>query len=82
MACVRFKQEAQDIFGDADELLDEFRARPRFGQQQALPSDEEELDAEDLGDDEDARMERLHAIVSSRNSCKQPHDACCCSPSC
>lgn len=57
------EQEAQDIFGDADELLEEFRTRPRFGQQEPL-DEEENLDAEDLGDDEEARAERLRAIVS------------------
>ena len=57
------EQEAQDIFGDADELLEEFRTRPRFGQQEPL-DEEEDLDAEDLGDDEEARAERLRAIVS------------------
>lgn len=76
MACVHYGQEAQDIFGDADELLEEFRARPRFGQQREPPSDEEDLDAEDLGDDEDARTERLRAIVSPMKPWEQPHDAC------
>lgn len=63
-------QEAQDIFGDADELLEEFRARPRFEQQEA-PEDDEDLDAEDLGDDDEARAERLRAVVSSQTDCQQ-----------
>ncbi len=57
------EQEAQDIFGDADELLEDFRARARPGQQEPLDEDEDP-DAEDLGDDDEARADRLRAIVS------------------
>lgn len=56
------EQEAQDIFGDADELLEEFRAQPRPGQQEPL-DEEEDLDVDELGDDDEARADRLRAIV-------------------
>ena len=60
-ACVP-EQEAQDIFGDADELLEEFRAQSRPGQQEPV-DEEEDLDADDMGDDDEARADRLRAIV-------------------
>ena len=61
-------QEAQDIFGDADELLEEFRAHPHPGQQESF-HEEDDLDAEDLGDDDEARADRLQAIVSLPANC-------------
>ena len=62
------EQEAQDIFGDADELLEDFRAHARPGQQEPL-DEEDDLDAEDLGDDDEARADRLRAIVGLLDLC-------------
>ena len=68
------EQEAQDIFGDADELLEDFRAHARPRQQEPLDEDED-LDAEDLGDDDEARADRLRAIVSLPALCPNMSDS-------
>ena len=61
-------QEAQAIFGDADELLEQFRAATARSGQQPEASDEdgdEGLDEADLAADEDAQAERLRTTVGS-----------------
>ena len=61
-------QEAQAIFGDADELLEQFRAATARSRQQPEASDEdgdEALDEADLAADEDAQAERLRTTVGS-----------------
>ena len=61
-------QEAQAIFGDADELLEQFRAATARSGQQQQASDEEDdegLDEADLAADEDAQAERLRTAVCS-----------------
>ena len=61
-------QEAQAIFGDADELLEQFRAATARSGQQPEASDEDEdgaLDEADLAADEDAQAERLRTTVGS-----------------
>ena len=61
-------QEAQAIFGDADELLEQFRAATARSGQQPEASDEDEdggLDEADLAADEDAQAERLRTTVCS-----------------
>ena len=61
-------QEAQAIFGDADELLEQFRAATARSGQQPEASEEEGddgLDEADLAADEDAQAERLRTTVGS-----------------